>query len=117
MDDFTAKPGAPNYYGLVQGNANAIAPGKRPLSSMTPTIVLKDGKPVLIVGAPGGARIITTVLEVIVNVIDYGLTLQEAVEAPRFHHQWLPGHSGFGALALSADTAAAWLEWATTWCH
>ncbi len=107
MDDFTAKPGAPNYYGLVQGNANAIAPGKRPLSSMTPTIVLKDGKPVLIVGAPGGARIITTVLEVIVNVIDYGLTLQEAVEAPRFHHQWLPDTLASEPLALSADTAAA----------
>jgi gamma-glutamyltranspeptidase / glutathione hydrolase len=106
MDDFTAKPGAPNYYGLVQGNANAIAPGKRPLSSMTPTIVLKDGKPVLIVGAPGGARIITTVLEVIVNVIDYGLTLQEAVDAPRFHHQWLPDTLACEPHGLSADTAA-----------
>ena len=107
MDDFTAKPGAPNYYGLVQGNANAIAPGKRPLSSMTPTIVLKDDKPVLIAGAPGGARIITTVLEVIVNVIDHGLTLQEAVDAPRFHHQWLPDTLASEPLALSADTAAA----------
>jgi gamma-glutamyltranspeptidase/glutathione hydrolase len=107
MDDFTAKPGAPNYYGLVQGNANAIAPGKRPLSSMTPTIILKDDKPVLIAGAPGGARIITTVLEVIVNVIDHGLTLQEAVDAPRFHHQWLPDTLASEPLALSADTAAA----------
>jgi gamma-glutamyltranspeptidase/glutathione hydrolase len=107
MDDFTSKLGAPNYYGLVKGKANAIAPGKRPLSSMTPTIVLKDGKPVLIVGAPGGARIITTVLEVIVNVIDHGLTLQEAVEAPRFHHQWLPDTLASEPLALSANTAAA----------
>jgi len=71
MDDFTAKPGVPNLFGLVQGKANAVAPGKRPLSSMTPTLVLKDGKPVLIVGTPGGSRIITTVLEVIVNVIDH----------------------------------------------
>jgi gamma-glutamyltranspeptidase / glutathione hydrolase len=106
MDDFTAKPGAPNLYGLVQGKANAIAPGKRPLSSMTPTIVLKDGKPLLIVGSSGGARIITTVLEVIVNVIDHGLTLQEAVDAPRIHHQWLPDTLASEALALSADTAA-----------
>jgi gamma-glutamyltranspeptidase/glutathione hydrolase len=107
MDDFTVKPGVPNYYGLVQGNANAIAPGKRPLSSMTPTIVLKDGKPVLIVGAPGGSRIITTVLEVIVNVIDHGLTLQEAVDARRFHHQWLPDTLASEPFALSADTATA----------
>jgi gamma-glutamyltranspeptidase/glutathione hydrolase len=105
MDDFTAKPGAPNYYGLVQGEPNAIAPGKRPLSSMTPTIVLKDGRPVLIVGAPGGARIITTVLEVIVNVIDHGLTLQEAVDAPRFHHQWLPDTLASEPFVLSTDTA------------
>jgi gamma-glutamyltranspeptidase / glutathione hydrolase len=107
MDDFTTKPGAPNYYELVQGSANAIAPGKRPLSSMTPTIVLKDDKAVLIVGAPGGSRIITTVLEVIVNVIDHGLTLQEAVDAPRFHHQWLPDTLASEPLALSADTTAA----------
>ncbi len=90
MDDFTSKPGSPNMFGLVQGKANAIAPGKRPLSSMTPTIVMKDGKPVLVVGTPGGARIITTVLQVIVNVIDYGMDLQAAVDAPRIHHQWLP---------------------------
>ncbi len=90
MDDFTSKPGSPNMFGLVQGKANAIAPGKRPLSSMTPTILLKDGKPVLILGTPGGARIITTVLQIIVNVIDYGMDLQAAVDAPRIHHQWLP---------------------------
>ena len=90
MDDFTAKPGAPNGFGLVQGKANAIAPGKRPLSSMVPTIVLKDGKPVLVIGTPGGARIITTVLEILVAVIDHQVPLKEAVDAPRFHHQWLP---------------------------
>jgi gamma-glutamyltranspeptidase / glutathione hydrolase len=107
MDDFTAKPGVPNLFGLVQGQANAIAPGKRPLSSMSPTIVLKDGKPVLVVGTPGGSRIITTVLEIIVNVIDHGMTLQEAVDAPRIHHQWLPDTLAAEPFALSADTAAA----------
>ena len=90
MDDFTAKPGSPNMFGLVQGKANAVAPGKRPLSSMTPTLVLKDGKPVLVVGTPGGSRIITTVLEILVAVIDHQVPLQEAVDAPRYHHQWLP---------------------------
>jgi len=104
MDDFTAKPGAANLFGLVQGKANAIAPGKRPLSSMTPTIVLKDGKPVLVVGSPGGSRIMTTVLEIIVNVIDHGMTLQEAVDAPRIHHQWLPDTLAGEPFALSADT-------------
>jgi len=107
MDDFTAKPGAPNLFGLVQGKTNAIAPGKRPLSSMTPTIVLKDGNPVLVVGTPGGARIITTVLEILVNVIDHGMTLQEAVDAPRFHHQWLPDTLAAEPYAFSADTTAA----------
>jgi gamma-glutamyltranspeptidase/glutathione hydrolase len=107
MDDFTAKPGVPNLFGLVQGKANAIAPGKRPLSSMSPTIVLKDGKPVLVVGTPGGSRIITTVLEIIVNVIDHGMTLQEAVDAPRIHHQWLPDTVAGEPYALSADTTAA----------
>jgi len=104
MDDFTAKPGVPNMFGLVQGKANAVAPGKRPLSSMTPTLVLKDGKPVLVVGTPGGSRIITTVLEVIVNVIDHGMTLQEAVDAPRIHHQWWPDTIAGELFALSADT-------------
>ena len=107
MDDFTAKPGVPNLFGLVQGKANAIAPGKRPLSSMTPTMVLKDGKPVLVVGTPGGSRIITTVLEIIVNVIDHGMSLQEAVDAPRIHHQWLPDTLAAEPYALSADTTAA----------
>jgi gamma-glutamyltranspeptidase / glutathione hydrolase len=104
MDDFTAKPGAPNLFGLVQGKANSIAPGKRPLSSMTPTIVLKDGKPLLVVGTPGGSRIITTVLEIIVNVIDHGMALQEAVDAPRMHHQWLPDTLAGEPFAFSADT-------------
>ncbi len=107
MDDFTAKPGAPNMFGLVQGKANAIAPGKRPLSSMTPTIVLENGRPVLIVGTPGGARITTTVLEILVNVIDHGMSLQAAVDAPRIHHQWLPDTLAAEPFALSADTEGA----------
>jgi gamma-glutamyltranspeptidase/glutathione hydrolase len=90
MDDFSAKPGVPNMFGLTGGEANAIQPGKRMLSSMSPTIVTKDGKVFLVVGSPGGSRIITTVLQVIVNVIDHGMNLQQAVDAPRFHHQWLP---------------------------
>src|SRR5579863_7185693 len=104
MDDFTAKAGVPNVFGLVQGKANAVAPGKRPLSSMTPTLVFKDGKPVLVLGTPGGSRIITTVLEVIVNFIDHGMTLQEAIDAPRIHHQWLPDTVAAEPFALSADT-------------
>ena len=107
MDDFTVKPGAANLFGLVQGEANAIAPGKRPLSSMTPTMVLEDGRPVLVVGTPGGSRITTTVLEIIVNVIDHGMTLQEAVDAPRIHHQWLPDTLAAEPFALSADTNSA----------
>lgn len=90
MDDFAAKPGEPNMFGLVQGEANSIAPRKRPLSSMTPTIVMRDGKPYMIVGAPGGSRIITGVLQVILNVLDFGMTVQEAVDQPRLHHQWKP---------------------------
>jgi gamma-glutamyltranspeptidase / glutathione hydrolase len=101
MDDFTAKPGSANMFGLVQGKANAIAPGKRPLSSMTPTVVLKDGRPLLVVGTPGGSRIITTVLQIIVNVIDYGMSLQAAVDAPRIHHQWLPDTLAGEPMAIS----------------
>ena len=104
MDDFTAKLGVPNIYGLVQGEANAIAPGKRPLSSMSPTIVTKDGKPVMVVGTPGGSRIITAVLHTIINVIDYGMNVQEAVDAPRFHQQWLPNPTNIEPFALSPDT-------------
>ena len=90
MDDFASKPGEANMYGLIQGEANAIAPGKTPLSAMTPTIVLKDGKPLLAVGSPGGPTIINTVLEVVVNVLDFGMNVQDAVNWPRFHHQWMP---------------------------
>jgi len=110
MDDFAAKPGASNLFGLVQGNANAIDPGKRPLSSMTPTILLKDGKPVLVVGSPGGSRIITTVLEIIVNVVDHGMTLQGAVDAPRIHHQWLPDTLAAEPQALSPETVKALIQ-------
>ena len=90
LDDFAAKPGAPNAFGLTGGAANAPGPGKRPLSSMTPTIVLKDGAPVFVTGAPGGSRIITSVLQVLVNAIDFKKPIAEAVAAPRVHHQWLP---------------------------
>jgi gamma-glutamyltranspeptidase/glutathione hydrolase len=90
MDDFSAKPGVPNADGLIQGAANAIGPGKRPLSSMTPTIVVRDGKVFLVLGSPGSSKIITTVANVLMGVIDYGMNIQEAVNAPRFHNQWLP---------------------------
>jgi gamma-glutamyltranspeptidase / glutathione hydrolase len=104
MDDFTAKPGVANGFGLVQGPANAIAPGKRPLSSMSPTIVTRDGKPVMVVGSPGGSRIITAVLHTILNVVDYGMNLQEAADAPRFHQQWLPNPTSLEPSALGLDT-------------
>jgi gamma-glutamyltranspeptidase/glutathione hydrolase len=90
LDDFAAKPGAPNAYGLVGGEANAPGPGKRPLSSMSPTIVLKGGRPFLVTGSPGGSRIITAVLQVVSNVIDRGQPLAAAVAEPRLHHQWSP---------------------------
>ena len=90
MDDFASKQGVPNAYGLIQGPANAIAPGKRPLSAMTPTIVLKDGKLFLVLGSPGGPTIIATVANILMGVIDFGLDIQQAVNAPRFNHQWLP---------------------------
>lgn len=92
MDDFSAKPGVPNQFGLLGSEANSIEPGKRMLSSMTPTIVLKDDKPVLIVGSPGGSTIITAVLQVVLNVLDYEMDVNEAVDAPRIHHQWYPEH-------------------------
>jgi len=104
MDDFTAKPGVANLYGLVQGVSNAIAPGKRPLSSMTPTIVTRDGHTVMVLGTPGGSRIITAVLHALVNLIDYGMTVQEAVDAPRFHQQWTPESTSMEPFALSPDT-------------
>jgi gamma-glutamyltranspeptidase/glutathione hydrolase len=90
MDDFVAKPGVPNLFGMLGDKANAVAPGKRPLSSMTPTIMFKDGQPYLATGSPGGSRIITTVLQQIINVIDFKMGLADAAEYPRFHHQWLP---------------------------
>ena len=105
MDDFTAKPGVPNTYGLIQGPANAIGPGKRPLSAMTPTIVLKDGKLFLVLGSPGGPRIITTVVNILIGVVDYGMNLQEAVNASRIHHQWLPDEV-YVERGTSPDTAA-----------
>jgi gamma-glutamyltranspeptidase/glutathione hydrolase len=90
MDDFTSKPGVPNTYGLIQSDANAIAAGKKPLSAMTPTFVTKNGKLFMVLGSPGGPTIINTVLQIILNVVDFGFTIQEAIDAPRFHHQWLP---------------------------
>jgi len=105
MDDFVAKPGVPNIYGLVGGQANAVEPGKRPLSSMTPTIVLKDDKPFLVVGSPGGPRIITSTLQTIINVIDHGMNISQAVYAPRVHMQWLPDELRVEAFGLSPDTS------------
>ncbi|MCA8951504.1 MAG: gamma-glutamyltransferase [Planctomycetes bacterium] len=107
MDDFSAKPGVPNQFGLVGGEANAIAPQKRMLSSMTPTIVLRDGKPRLVLGSPGGGRIITTVLQVLLNVVDHGMPLDRAVAAPRIHHQWQPDEILREPLAAPPDVRAA----------
>ncbi|MFN2499424.1 MAG: gamma-glutamyltransferase [Pyrinomonadaceae bacterium] len=105
MDDFAAKPGTPNMYGLVQGERNAIAPRKRPLSAMTPTFVLRrDGSFWFAVGSPGGATIINTVLQVITNIIDYDMNLQQAIDAPRIHNQWLPDEVAYEPFALSEDT-------------
>ena len=105
MDDFSAKPGTPNMFGLVQGENNAIQPGKRPLSSMTPTIIEKDGKLFMTAGAPGGSRISTAVLQVILNVIDFGMNVQDAIDAPRFHHQWQPDRLSLER-GISPDTVA-----------
>jgi gamma-glutamyltranspeptidase/glutathione hydrolase len=104
MDDFTSKVGVPNLYGLVQGEANKIEPGKRPLSSMAPTIVTRDGKPWMILGTPGGSRIITAVMLTMLNVIDFGMDIQEAVDAPRIHQQWLPEDTFVEIRAMSPDT-------------
>lgn len=104
MDDFTSKVGVPNLYGLIQGENNAIAPGKRPLSSMTPSIATKDGKLFMVFGSPGGSRIITIALEVFSDVVDYGMNVQEAVDAPRFHHQWQPDVIQYEPYAFSQDT-------------
>ena len=107
MDDFSVKPGVPNMYGLVGGEANAIAPGKRMLSSMTPTIVSKNGKLFMVVGTPGGSTIITSVFQTIINVTDFGMGMQEAVSAPRFHHQWLPDQVTYEKDAFTAEVLAA----------
>ncbi|HSB09949.1 MAG TPA: gamma-glutamyltransferase [Blastocatellia bacterium] len=107
MDDFTSKPGVPNAYGLLQSENNAIAPRKRPLSAMTPTIVLKDGKVWFAIGSPGGPTIINTVLQVIVNVIDFGMNIQQAIDAPRFHHQWMPDRIQFEPMGINRDTRVA----------
>jgi len=104
MDDFAAKQGVPNVYGLIQGPANAVGPKKRPLSAMTPTIVLKDGKLFLVLGSPGGPTIITTVANILMGVVDYGMNIQEAVNAPRFHHQWLPDEIRVERIGVSPDT-------------
>jgi gamma-glutamyltranspeptidase/glutathione hydrolase len=108
MDDFAAKPGTPNLYGLIQGERNAVAPRKRPLSAMTPTFVLnKDGSIWFTIGSPGGPTIINTALCVITNVIDYGMNIQQAIDAPRIHHQWLPDELVYEPYGLSGDTQKA----------
>ena len=104
MDDFAAKPGTPNSYGLIQGEANEIVPGKRPLSTMTPTMVTKDGRLLLVLGSPGGPTIITTVANVVINAVDFGEDIQRAVNAPRFHHQWMPDELRVEGWQLSPDT-------------
>ncbi len=106
MDDFTTKVGARNMYGLVQGERNAIAPGKRPLSSMAPTVVTWKGKTYMVLGSPGGSRIITIILETALNIIDHGMAPQQAVDAPRVHHQWLPDELYYEDYGLSPDTLA-----------
>jgi gamma-glutamyltranspeptidase/glutathione hydrolase len=103
MDDFAAKPGSPNLYGLIQGEANAVAAKKRPLSAMTPTIVLKDGQLWFAVGSPGGPTIINTVTQVILNIIDHGMNIQQAIDWPRVHHQWLPDQIVYEPLGLNPD--------------
>src|ERR1051325_4897242 len=111
MDDFAAKPGTPNLYGLIQGERNAVAPRKRPLSAMTPTFVMrKDGSLWFTVGSPGGPTIINTVFDVISNVIDYNMNIQQAIDAPRIHHQWLPDELVYEPYGLSGDTQKALLE-------
>jgi gamma-glutamyltranspeptidase/glutathione hydrolase len=105
MDDFAAKPGEENMFHLIQGEANAVQPGKRPLSSMTPTILTRDGKVFMVLGAPGGSRIISGVLQVILNVVDFHMNVQEAVDWPRFHHQWMPDHL-YLEKGISPDTTA-----------
>lgn len=105
MDDFAARPGRPNLFGLVQGERNKVEPGKRPLSSMTPTIVLrKDGSPWFAVGARGGPRIISAVMQTVINVIDHNMDIAEAIDAPRIHHQWMPDQINYEPWGMSPDT-------------
>jgi len=104
MDDFSAKPGTPNLYGLIGAEANAIEPGKRMLSSMTPTIVEKNGKLFMVVGSPGGSTIITSVMQTFLNVVEFNMSLKEAIEKPRFHHQWLPDQIYFEDNGVSEQT-------------
>lgn len=106
MDDFTAKVGVKNKFGLLQGASNAVVPGKRPLSSMTPTLVFKDGKLLIATGSPGGPTIINTVLQVILNIIDHRLPVAAAIDAPRIHHQWMPDTITYERNGMSADTIA-----------
>ena len=106
LDDFAAKPLVPNAYGLIGGDANAPGPGKRPLSSMTPTIVLKNGRPYIVTGSPGGSRIITTSLQILINLIDLNMDAAGATAAPRIHHQWSPDQASVEN-TLSAETIAA----------
>jgi len=110
MDDFSAKPNVPNQFGLLGGEANSIQPGKRMLSSMTPTIVLKDNKPFLIVGSPGGSTIMTVVLQVILNVIDFDMDIMKAIEMPRIHHQWFPNEIIYEPFGMSVDVMENLLE-------
>ncbi len=108
MDDFAAQPGKANMYGLIQGERNSVQPKKRPLSAMTPAIVLrKDGSLWFAVGARGGPRIITTVLQIVINMIDHDMNIQEAIDAPRIHHQWFPDEILFEPYGMSPDTRAA----------
>jgi gamma-glutamyltranspeptidase/glutathione hydrolase len=107
MDDFAAKPGAANAYGLIQGEANAVAAGKRPLSSMTPTLVLKDGKLYFAIGSPGGPTVINQMLQVILNIIDHGMNIQQAINAPRLHHQWQPDAVIYEPYGIARDVIEA----------
>jgi gamma-glutamyltranspeptidase/glutathione hydrolase len=104
MDDFAPKPGSTNFYGLIQGEANAVAARKRPLSSMTPTIVLRDGQLQFAVGSPGGPTIINTVTQIILNIIDFGMNIQQAIDWPRLHHQWMPDEIRYEPLGINPDT-------------
>jgi gamma-glutamyltranspeptidase/glutathione hydrolase len=117
MDDFSAKPGVPNQFGLIGGKANAIAPHKRMLSSMTPTMVVRDGKLELVLGSPGGGRIINAVLQVLLDVVDHGMRIDEAVRAPRVHHQWLPDHLMYESQALAPDVRARLAEMGHTFAN